>query len=49
MRIINRFNGKFLFEVDTLSWADLIGADLSRANLSEADLSGADLEGAIGL
>ena len=39
MRIINRFNGKFLFEVDTLSGADLIGADLS----------GADLEGAIGL
>ena len=39
MRIINRFNGKFLFEVDTLSRADLFGADLS----------GADLEGAIGL
>ena len=39
MRIINRFNGKFLFEVDTLSGASLIGADLSRA----------DLEGAIGL
>ena len=39
MRIINRFNGKFLFEVDTLSRASLIGADLV----------GADLEGAIGL
>jgi uncharacterized protein YjbI with pentapeptide repeats len=46
MKILNRFTGKSVFEIETLRGADLSGADLSGADLSGADLSGADLSGA---
>jgi hypothetical protein len=46
IKVLNRFTGSVLLEVERLTGAYLTGADLSRANLAGANLAGADLTGA---
>jgi len=45
MKILNRFNGKLLLEIETIR-VDLQGVYLQGANLQEADLQKANLQGA---
>jgi hypothetical protein len=44
MKIINRFTGEILLEVDSLKFANLTGANLKFANLTGANLTGANLK-----
>jgi hypothetical protein len=46
MKILNRYTGDLIIEIDDIHRADLRGANLIGANLSGADLRGADLRGA---
>jgi hypothetical protein len=46
MKILNRYTGALILEIETLTGAYLTRADLTGANLFRANLTGADLTGA---
>jgi len=46
MKILNRFTGKLILEIETTLRANLLGADLQGADLQGANLLGANLLGA---
>jgi len=46
MKILNRYTGAVILEIDTLTGATLTDANLTDANLTGADLTGADLRNA---
>ena len=43
IQIKNRYNGKIIKEVESLSYSDLRGSNLSESNLSDSNLIGSDL------